>query len=102
MTSPATVGARVRVLRLAANISQNELARALTGRDEPSNKLVSQVENGRHSIDDRLLSALADALCCTPTFLTRERHDAVSTRPWLRAYADANAKVVECVMADDL
>lgn len=102
MTSPAAVGERVRVLRLAANISQNELASALTGRDEPSNKLVSQIENGRHPIDDSLLHTLADALQCTPDFLTRERHDAVSTRPWLRAYADANAKVVDSILADDL
>jgi len=102
VTSPAAVGERVRVLRLAANISQNELASALTGRDEPSNKLVSQIENGRHPIDDSLLHTLADALQCTPDFLTRERHDAVSTRPWLRAYADANAKVVDSILADDL
>ncbi|WP_375479660.1 ImmA/IrrE family metallo-endopeptidase [uncultured Jatrophihabitans sp.] len=102
MTSSASVGERVRVLRLAANISQNELARAVTGRDEPSNKLVSQIENGRQPIDDALLSALAKALRCAPDFLTRGRHDAVSTRPWLRAYADANAKVVESVIADDL
>ena len=102
MSSPATVGERVRLLRLAANISQNELARALSGRVDSSNKLVSQIENGRHPIDRTMLSALAVALQCTPTFLDRERHDAVSTRPWLRAYADANAKVVESVMADDM
>lgn len=102
MTSPATVGERVRVLRLAANISQNDLARSLTGRDEPSNKLVSQIENGRYPVDETLLSALAKALQCRSDFLTRGRHDAVSTRPWLRAYADANAKVIDSVMADDL
>ncbi|TFV52495.1 XRE family transcriptional regulator [Blastococcus sp. TF02A-35] len=102
MTSPAAIGERVRVLRLAANISQSELARAITGRDVPSNKLVSQIENGRHPIDDDLLSTLAIGLQCTPEFLLRGRHDAVSTRPWLRAYADANAKTVDSVMADDL
>jgi Zn-dependent peptidase ImmA (M78 family)/transcriptional regulator with XRE-family HTH domain len=89
-------------LRLAANISQSELAQALTGRDESSNKLVSQIENGRHAIDDGLLATLADALRCTPDFLLRPRHDVVSTRPWLRAYADANARVVESVLADNL
>lgn len=89
-------------MRLAANISQSELARAITGRDEPSNKLVSQIENGRHPIDDSLLSALAVGLQCTPDFLLRGRHDAVATRPWLRAYADANSKTVDSVMADDL
>lgn len=102
MTSPTVVGERVRTLRLAANISQSDLARALTGRDEPSNKLVSQIENGRHPVDSALLAALASALRCSPEFLARPRHDAVSTRPWLRAYADANARVVDSVMADDL
>ncbi|MFL6163604.1 MAG: helix-turn-helix domain-containing protein [Jatrophihabitantaceae bacterium] len=102
MTSPSTVGERVRTLRLAANISQSELVRALTGRVEPSNKLVSQIENGRQPVDDELLADLASALRCSPAFLARPRHDAVSTRPWLRAYADANARVVESVMAEDL
>ena len=102
VTSPAAVGERVRTLRLAANISQSDLVHALTGRDEPSNKLVSQIENGRQPIDDFLLSALASALRCSPDFLTRPRHDAVATRPWLRAYADANARDVDSIMADDL
>ncbi len=74
----------------------------MTGREEPSNKLVSQIENGRHPVDEDLLSVLAGALQCTATFLARERHDAVASRPWLRAYADANAKTVDSVMADDL
>lgn len=102
MISPATVGERVRTLRLAANISQSELVHALTGRDEPSNKLVSQIENGRHPVEDDLLAALASALRCSPEFLARPRHDVVSTRPWLRAYADANARNVDSIMADDL
>jgi Zn-dependent peptidase ImmA (M78 family)/transcriptional regulator with XRE-family HTH domain len=102
VTSPASVGERVRLLRLAANINQSDLVQALTGRDEPSNKLVSQLENGRHPIDDDLLQALSTALRCSPAFLLRAPHDAISTRPWLRAYADANARVVESVMADDM
>lgn len=102
MTSPAAIGERVRTLRLAANVSQSELVQALTGRDEPSNKVVSQIENGRHPVDNDLLTALASALRCSPEYLTRPPHDVVSTRPWLRAYADANARDVDSVMADDL
>jgi len=102
VTSSAAVGERVRTLRLAANISQSDLVHAITGRDDPSNKLVSQIENGRQPVDSDLLSALASALRCSSDFLARPRHDVIATRPWLRAYADANARVVDSIMADDL
>lgn len=99
---PALVGQRVRTLRIASGLSQAELVHALTGRSEPSNKLVSQIENGRYPIDDALLATLALALRCEAEFLAKPPHDVVSTRPWLRAYADANARIVECVVMDDL
>ncbi|HLI51240.1 MAG TPA: helix-turn-helix transcriptional regulator, partial [Thermomicrobiaceae bacterium] len=101
MPSATTIGDRVRTLRLAAGMSQAELVQAITGREEPSNKLVSQIESGRHGIGEDLIRSLARALQCTPDFLLRPPHDVIVSRPWLRAYADANAKVVECVMADN-
>lgn len=82
-------------------MSQSELARILTGGTSGANALVSKIEAGRQTLDDSLLQALATALRCSLEFLTREPIEAVATRPWLRAYADASAKVVESVVADN-
>ena len=90
------------MLRLAAGLSQSDVAGSLTGQTDASNKLVSQIENGRQRPTDEQLSSLAHALGCTPEFLLRPRYEAVSTRPWLRAYADANARTVDSVLAEDV
>lgn len=102
MTSPMTVGQRMRTLRLAAAMSQSDLANALPDRHRPGNKIVSQIENGRHPIDDDIVAAFASVLSCTPGYLTSSGPDVVSTKPWLRAYADANAKHVDSILADDI
>jgi Zn-dependent peptidase ImmA (M78 family) len=64
--------------------------------------LVSKVENGRQPVDEALVAAMAAALGCTPEFLLRGAPDALVTRPWLRAYADAPAKSVESASCDNM
>lgn len=102
MASLASLGERVRTLRLANNISQTELAAALTNGAVEGNSVVSRIENGRLALDDAALTALAKTLRCTPEFLTDCTYEFIATRPWLRAYADAPARVVESVTADNL
>ncbi len=102
MSSPTSVGDRVRTLRLAQDLSQSELAHRMSGGSTDANGLVSKVETGRQPIDEQALSAFAAALGCSPAFLLRGRLDAVGTRPWLRAYADAPARVVESMTADNI
>ncbi len=102
MASPASVGERVRVLRLARGLSQTDLARALTSGASDANGLVSKVENGRQPVDEPLVATMAAALGCTQEFLLRGAPDALVTRPWLRAYADAPAKTVESTSCDNM
>lgn len=102
MATPAVIGERVRLLRLACNLSQGELAKALSGGSSEGNSLVSKIENGRQPVDRRMLESLASALNCAPEFLEAEPWEVIATRPWLRAYADAPSRVVESVAADNL
>lgn len=102
MATPAVIGERVRLLRLACNLSQGELAKALSGGSSEGNSLVSKIENGRQPVDRRLLESLASALSCAPEFLEAEPWEVIATRPWFRAYADAPSRVVESVAADNL
>lgn len=102
MTTPATIGERVRTLRLANYISQSDLARLLTNGASEANGLVSKIENGRQAPDDEVLHGLSAALGCTPEYLTSASIGLVATRPWLRAYADAPTRVVECMTAGNL
>lgn len=102
MASPASIGERVRVLRLARGLSQTYLARALTSGASDANGLVSKVENGRQPVDEPLIAAMAAALGCTQEFLLRGAPEALVTRPWLRAYADAPAKTVESTSCDNM
>lgn len=99
MIDSASVGERVRRLRVATGLSQTELSRQL---GMAGNAVVSKLETGRLAPDEGLLRALADRLGCTTHYLSRSGFDGVSTRPWLRAYADASAKVVDSVLADNL
>jgi len=92
------IGERVRLLRVARGVSQVELAQRL---EMAGNGQVSKLENGRTSVDERILVQLAAALDCTPEFFLRPRRDLIATRPWLRAYADAPAKTVESIAADN-
>lgn len=80
-------------------MSQVELASRL---NLDGNNLVSRLENGRVEPDSAMLAHLARALDCEPEFLLMPLMDVLSTRPWLRAYADAPAKAVEGIAADDV
>jgi Zn-dependent peptidase ImmA (M78 family)/transcriptional regulator with XRE-family HTH domain len=102
VASPTSVGDRIRALRLAQDLSQAELALRISGGSTDTNSLVSKVETGRQPVDEPTLVAFATALGCSVAFLLRGRLDAVATRPWLRAYADAPARLVESVTADNM
>lgn len=97
--SDSTIGERLRLLRVASDISQTDLATRIHLK---SNGLISKLENGRASMDDQQIDALAAQLDCSPGFLRRPAPDLIYTRPWLRAYADASAKTVEAVTADNI
>lgn len=101
-TTPALIGERVRTLRLANGINQTDLARSLTRGATDGNGLISKIENGRQPPDDDMLEALAGVLGCSPEYLTGEPIELYATRPWLRAYADAPARVVESMTAGNL
>ncbi|WP_300014907.1 XRE family transcriptional regulator [Pseudonocardia sp.] len=102
MTTPATIGERVHILRLANGFSQSDLARSLSNGASEANGLVSKIENGRLTPDDDVLRGLSAALGCTPEYLTSGSIELVATRPWLRAYADASTRVVESMTAGNL
>lgn len=95
----AYFGERVRLLRVASGISQTDLSEKLGLR---GNTVISKIETGRMLADHELATALAHTLGCTIEFLSRPSSDTLTTKPWLRAYADASAKVVEQVLADNL
>lgn len=94
--TPAETGNRIQRLRAANGMSQAQLAKAAT---LPTGA-VSMVEHGRQGLDDEALARVAGALGCTIGYLTRSRTQPTSTRPWLRAYADASKKAVDRYIAD--
>jgi|JI10StandDraft_1071094.scaffolds.fasta_scaffold59725_2 transcriptional regulator with XRE-family HTH domain len=94
--TPAETGHRIQRLRIANGLNQAQLAAATmipTGG-------VSMVEHGRQGLDEATLERVADALGCTANYLTRSQGQPTSTRPWLRAYADASKKAVDRYVAD--
>lgn len=93
------MGDRVRQLRLARDLSQAELAKRL---EIKGNAQVSKIENGRVSPSSPLLEDLSRALGCRTEFLELAPLDALSTRPWLRAYADASVRAVDGVLMSNL
>lgn len=95
-TSPAEIGHRIQRLRTANGLNQAQLAKATT---VPTGA-VSMVEHGRQGLDDDALARVAHALGCTIDYLTRSQSQPTSTRPWLRAYADASKKAVDRYIAD--
>lgn len=92
----ATVGERVRRLRLASGLSQADLA-AASGQASGS---ISMLENGRLPLTDALLRAVARPLDCDPAYLEAGSREPLATKPWLRAYADASKRAVDRAVAD--
>ena len=98
MNHKAAVGARVRLLRTASGASQAELAERLG----VASGAVSMLENGRLALDQALLDGLSRVLDCSPGFLQDAGDEPLSTRPWLRAYADASKRAVDRMVADSV
>lgn len=96
VNTPAETGHRIQRLRTASGHNQAQLA---TDAAIPTGA-VSMAEHGRQGLDSDALARVADALGCTTDYLTRSRNQPTSTRPWLRAYADASKKAVDRYVAD--
>lgn len=90
------IGKRIRRLRLACALGQVEFAE----RVGVANGSVSKLENGRMAISDDLLGSIAQVLDCAPHFLRAPSTTALTSRPWLRAYADASKRAVDRQVAD--
>jgi Zn-dependent peptidase ImmA (M78 family)/transcriptional regulator with XRE-family HTH domain len=90
------IGERIRRLRLVAGVGQVEFASRLG----IANGSVSKIENGRMTVSDDLLDRIAVALDCAPDYLAAPERIGPTTRPWLRAYADASKRTVDQQAAD--
>lgn len=89
-------GQRIQRLRLAAGIGQVEFAERIS----IASGSVSKIENGRMALTDDLVESISYVFDCTPMFLTRPDQIGPTTRPWLRAYADASKRAVDQQRAD--
>lgn len=96
MVDAQEIGQRIRRMRLACGIGQVEFAE-LAGMASGS---VSKLENGRMAVTADLLSSVAAVLDCSPGFLENPGLVLPTSRPWLRAYADASKRVVDRQLAD--
>jgi Zn-dependent peptidase ImmA (M78 family)/transcriptional regulator with XRE-family HTH domain len=96
MPSSNYLGERLRRLRLASGLGQQELAE----RANIAAGTVSMVERGRATIDEGALQALAQVLDVAPGYFTRTAGEPRSTHPQLRAYADASQKTVDRISSD--
>lgn len=90
------VGQRLRRLRTAQGFGQIEFAE----RVGIANGSVSKLENGRMPLTDSIAEAIGEVLDCSPAFLMSATRIMPTTRPLLRAYADASQKAVDRQMAD--
>ena len=103
MTDIAKLGDRVRTLRLVSGLGQADFAEEIG----VSRGSISKLENGRMQISDDLISSIAIALDCSPSFLASSPDTVAATRPWLRAYADApkrsvDRQLAECTLATEV
>jgi Zn-dependent peptidase ImmA (M78 family)/transcriptional regulator with XRE-family HTH domain len=96
MVPQALVGQRIRRLRHVSGLGQEDFAKKIG----IASGSVSKLENGRMPISDDLLSTIGAVLGCAPRFLTAAVELAPTTRPWLRAYADAPKRIVDQVVDD--
>lgn len=96
MPSLNTLGDRLRRIRLASGLGQQELAE----RAGIAAGTVSMAERGRAFIDDRTLAALAQVLDVDPSYFAHPGPEPESSTPQLRAYADASQKTVDRIQSD--
>jgi Zn-dependent peptidase ImmA (M78 family)/transcriptional regulator with XRE-family HTH domain len=61
---------------------------------------ISKLEHGRLTPSSDDLERLGKALGCTPEFLARGNSVGPSSRPWLRAYADASQRALDRQLSD--
>lgn len=92
-------GERMRQLRLAVNATQTDISTQAFKHER--NTLVSRLETGLAPVDADVAQTVANFLGCTPEFLASPPADLLDSKPWLRAYADAPAKLVETIIADN-
>ena len=91
-------GDRVRRLRVSAGLWRADLAEKIS----VPVVTVSKIENQRQLLDQGLVERLVGALGCTEELLGKPLPDALYTKPWLRAYADASKKLVDQYIDDSL
>ncbi|GAA4124697.1 XRE family transcriptional regulator [Nocardioides fonticola] len=91
-------GERLRRMRTARGLARADLA-AQVGITQST---LTRLETDQVSIDESTLDGLAEALRCRPELLSRPLRADLYTRPWLRAYADANKRDVDRHVADTL
>ena len=94
--SQALIGHRIRRLRYVSGLGQVEFA-ALVGIGGGS---ISKLVNGRMPVSDDLLTRIGNVVGCSPTFLTADIRMTETTKPWLRAYADAPKRIVDQQVED--
>lgn len=91
-----SVGDRIRRLRLASGFGQVELA----DRIGIASGTVSMIETGALPLPHTHVGLIAQTLGVTEAYLLRSRAEPVTTRPLLRAYADAPKKLVDSLSSD--
>lgn len=96
-------GKRIQRLRLVHGMGQVEFAERLG----IASGSVSKIENGRMTPTNELVDQIASLFDCSATYLAGPERVGPTTRPWLRAYADASKKVVDqraadCTMASEV
>lgn len=89
-------GERLRRLRLVNGISADEFAK----RVGLSPTVLSHIETGRYPIPEDSVTRIATTLDCAPSFVMSDAPELITTRPWLRAYADAPKRAMDRQLAD--
>lgn len=92
------VGSRVRRMRILAGYSQIDIAEKL----QMANGSISMIENSKVQPESELLERLAREFDCTPEYLTRASGVEITSRPWLRAYADVPQKSLDLQINDSI
>lgn len=95
MLESVETGRRIRLARIASGLGQVELADLLG----VASGSVSKIENGRLPVSHELLTLAAQRLDVSQEFLVGEHTPVLTSRPWLRAYADAPKRAVDQQLA---
>jgi len=96
MHAGTVIGKRVRRMRLVSGFGQVELAERIG----VASGTISMLENDKVVPSGDLLRRIAHEVGCTVEYLARPEVAVVSSRPWLRAYADAPQKSLDMQTSD--